>query len=368
MTERLLAVALILCVAEPARAQLDTWRSPLNQLLREPPRVVIVPGYTATVGGVDERALAARVQWPSTDSTAGVALTLLGDIVSAGSHLYSRSGLEARIGIDIAGRLPLIGTATVAAGTGAGPSQVLGIVVSTGVPAASLEFRTTWLREPAADEDLPGAGEPVSSDMKHGYMDGELRGNVSMRSAVLGVTTGMRFGEHGDGPGQWAWGEAELPIRGRFSLIASGGVRPHRPELAQRGGGFALLGVRLEVGAGAAQPPVAAAPRNDDAGLRVTALALNRYSVSVFLPGARQVEMIGDVTDWRPRQLTSIPTTPGRWEILLERPAGIYYINVRADGGEWIVPPTLAAVPDRFGGSVGMLILPPFEEVENASY
>jgi hypothetical protein len=38
--------------------------------------------------------------------------------------------------------------------------------------------------------------------------------------------------------------------------------------------------------------------------------------------------------------------------------SGVHQVNVRIDGGEWIVPAGLTAVRDEFGGSVGILLVP----------
>jgi hypothetical protein len=44
--------------------------------------------------------------------------------------------------------------------------------------------------------------------------------------------------------------------------------------------------------------------------------------------------------------------------LAVPRTHGLYRIDVRVDGGAWTVPPGLAAVPDDFGGEVGLLVVP----------
>jgi hypothetical protein len=39
-------------------------------------------------------------------------------------------------------------------------------------------------------------------------------------------------------------------------------------------------------------------------------------------------------------------------------PSGKYQMNIRIDGGPWIVPPGVLSMLDEFGGSVGLLVVP----------
>lgn len=358
MRAPLAAAALIFCASDGVAAQIAE-HNPLERMLRETPHVRIVPGYTLLPGRPDERALAARVYWKYANSAPRLSVSLLGDIVSAGRDVYSRSGLEA--GISAHARvLHLTGTGTVAVGAGAGPSQVFSVAVSAGVPAVDVAFRTTWLREDTTASASFVVPQPAPR-IEHGYTDGEMRGRVRAGAARLLLTGGVRFGKLRGGPPQWLWGEAAHPISRRFSIVAAGGTRPRRPELAQHGGSFALLGIRLETGAESAPPPVVAPP---DAGLgtQVIPLARNRYLLQLRLPGARRVELTGDVTNWTPVAMRAVPGVRHSWELVLEAAPGMYAINIRTDGNDWIVPPGLVAVPDRFGGTAGLLTLPEMKE------
>src|SRR5690606_596889 len=96
----------------------------------------------------------------------------------------------------------------------------------------------------------------------------------------------------------------------------------------------------------------------------VEVLEAGRYRVRLRVPGARRVELKGDITDWTIVALVRSEWADV-WEITVHKPAGVYHINIRKDDGEWIVPPGLVAVPDRFGGSTGMLTLPPIKEVDD---
>ncbi|MEZ4457414.1 MAG: hypothetical protein R2882_12845 [Gemmatimonadales bacterium] len=72
-----------------------------------------------------------------------------------------------------------------------------------------------------------------------------------------------------------------------------------------------------------------------------------------WLPGIERVELLGDLTDWRPVAMTALGG--GRFDLALAVPPGSYLINLRLDGGKPLVPPGLPAVDDGFGGEAGVI-------------
>ena len=70
---------------------------------------------------------------------------------------------------------------------------------------------------------------------------------------------------------------------------------------------------------------------------------------------ALRVELSGDFTAWRPVQLRG--EDGGWWSVSLPIAPGTYQMNVRVDGGGWIVPPGLTAIADEFGATVGILTI-----------
>ncbi len=80
-------------------------------------------------------------------------------------------------------------------------------------------------------------------------------------------------------------------------------------------------------------------------------------TISLRAPSARGVEIMGDFTDWVPVQLAQAQPA-GTWAITLPVGSGVHQVNVRIDGGPWIVPSGLTAIRDEFGGSVGILVVP----------
>jgi hypothetical protein len=77
--------------------------------------------------------------------------------------------------------------------------------------------------------------------------------------------------------------------------------------------------------------------------------------VMVRLRSAKTVELMADFTDWEPVSMTQTPN--GDWTIERVIAPGTHHVAIRADGGEWIVPPNLPRVTDEFG-EVGLLIVP----------
>jgi 1,4-alpha-glucan branching enzyme len=80
-----------------------------------------------------------------------------------------------------------------------------------------------------------------------------------------------------------------------------------------------------------------------------------RRRLRVQAPAARLVEVSGDFTDWEPVRLTR--AADGWWEARLPIAAGLHQLNVRVDGGEWLVPPGLSRRADGLGGLVGVLLV-----------
>jgi hypothetical protein len=70
---------------------------------------------------------------------------------------------------------------------------------------------------------------------------------------------------------------------------------------------------------------------------------------------ARQAEVMGDFTDWKPEPLTGMGD--GRWALPTALSPGVHHLNVRFDGGRWVVPSGTSAVDDGFGGRVGLLVV-----------
>jgi hypothetical protein len=72
------------------------------------------------------------------------------------------------------------------------------------------------------------------------------------------------------------------------------------------------------------------------------------------------------MTGWTPVTLRPAAGTQG-WEGRFPLAEGVYHFAVRADGGEWRVPPGVPVVDDGFGGEVGVLVVEPARDERGGS-
>jgi hypothetical protein len=80
-------------------------------------------------------------------------------------------------------------------------------------------------------------------------------------------------------------------------------------------------------------------------------------TLTVNAPGADLVEINGDFTNWVPVNLKRDATNPEQWMARLPVDPGKYQMNMRINGGKWVVPPGILSMLDEFGGTVGLLVV-----------
>lgn len=341
-----------------------------ERLAEQRPRLIVWPLATLVDGDRNQHRLDVRATWPAADTAPDFALHLLAGI-SSDRDTYSRSGLCIDVGGDL-GPARVTGTAALSAGSGAGPGQAIALSLTAGRPALWLEFRSTWLdagttgtrRTRGDDALLPDLSQPAQP-YDGRYTDAELNALQRVGPVALRLTGGQRVRGETDGTPRWLFGVADLPVWRRLGIVLAGGVRPERVDIAQPSGRFAQFGLRFDTHSARPPAPVPEPLPTPDvlsSTHAVVPLGTDRYLVRLLVPGARQVELKGDITDWTVVPLRRSHRGDDVWEITIHKPAGVYHVNIRVDGGEWIVPPGLVAVPDRFGGSAGVLTFPPTKE------
>jgi hypothetical protein len=185
-----------------------------------------------------------------------------------------------------------------------------------------------------------------------------------------GVLVGFRFGDQlttlSANVRSWASASANFWMTQRIALVAGIGNYPIDPTEGFPGGRFASLSVRISrherPGGAKAQtgdePVAPAAPVTGSPA--VTEFVARRaagemVTLQVSVEGAQVVELNADFTKWEPLRLA--PSAPGLWSVTLPLKAGNYQLNVRVNGGQWIVPPGLLSMSDEFGGAVGLLVV-----------
>ena len=185
----------------------------------------------------------------------------------------------------------------------------------------------------------------------------------------LGALLGFRVGDQAittnPSARSWASVTAVAWMTPRVGLVASGGTYPIDPTQGFPGGRFISLALRLATNGVRSQAPVLSTDndaRPERAAAAVTGFSARRESpttvtLTAGAPGAESVEITGDFTNWVPVRLTPGSGPSGSWSVSLPINSGKYEMNIRINGGPWVVPPGLLSMLDEFGGSVGLLVV-----------
>lgn len=210
---------------------------------------------------------------------------------------------------------------------------------------------------------------PVVVDDSIKYMDSQLSLSWTGGRLDLGALLGTRLGDQlttlGSNARSWGSLSAVAWMTHHVALAASGGTYPIDPTQGFPGGRFVSLSIRVVTGRGREaqslnpqQPPM---KRQAEEGLPVvTGFAAERsrpgmVTFKANAPRAQLMEVSGDFTNWVPVRLA--PAGGGWWAVTLPINPGKYQMNLRLDGGKWLVPPGLLSMLDEFGGTVGLLVV-----------
>ena len=185
------------------------------------------------------------------------------------------------------------------------------------------------------------------------YTDVGSRVALNLSRYELGLSLTRRIGNVGNRRNGWElsavwWATPNVGVVGAagHSLAQIGYTVP--------GGRYTTLGLRLALGA---RPPTnPARPNRDDRASAGPALELVGGQFTIRGAPARRAEIMGDFTDWKPEPLIAVGR--GRWTLSKALTPGVHHLNVRFDGGPWLVPSGVSAVDDGFGGRVGLLVVP----------
>ncbi len=255
-------------------------------------------------------------------------------------------------------RLDLLGPERVAwigvtAGTtsyGAAPRAVTG--VSTGVwwPLSELTLHLVATRS--------RIGDTIFTDV-------QSWAHAERGSVVADGTLCVRVSNGDGGTGVYAEASAAISLGRHTALVLGGGRYPTDPV----SGGIAAsyLTVALGLRLGTARPSVyrPPSPRSPSAGESSSAQAVRLdvhaerggpVRLQLHTPDATSVELAGDFTDWDPVLLIRVGR--GTWEATLQIASGVHRVNVRIDGGAWIVPAGVTRAVDDYGSEVGIFAIP----------
>ena len=240
-----------------------------------------------------------------------------------------------------------------------------------------------WLRRGGAL--FTASFKPMQLQYGDVLADAEWSLQLRRGSASLDASLGVRLAEALRGTVGWGGVSASFVLLGRYLTTLSVGSYP--TDLLQGLPGGRYVGVSIRVprrtllrrtlarndsvrvdsagtngSSGSHAKPVAMVLDGDgEDGALVLSVANGGSSadvrmVRVRVSGAQRVEVMADFTEWEPVHLVQGLT--GEWEAKMRIPAGPHRLNVRVDGGEWLVPTNVARVTDEFNGLVGVIVLP----------
>ena len=237
-------------------------------------------------------------------------------------------------------------------------------------------WRRVLLGELGAWADFPAGTallrvSPASVDDSAKYVDGQLSLTRTRERLDVSALAATRWGSRlpFDPSGTRTWASIAVtawatPVLG---IVGAGGTYPVDPTQGFPGGRFVSLGIRLASGRRNAlkvapslrsESPRTEAPGNPPVAadaFRVEARPQGVVLLMVHARSAMRVEINGDFTGWTPVDLGH--TSGGWWTRAIPIAPGKYEMNLRVDGGNWIIPPGLLGMKDEFGGSVGLLIV-----------
>jgi hypothetical protein len=235
-----------------------------------------------------------------------------------------------------------------------------------------------WMQRDRLTTTLSVAPTRIADSIS--FTDVQVAAHALVGRADVVATVGRRGGDAGalgGGTQGWLNASAAFWIAGNVAITVSGGRYPSDPLQGYRPATYGEIGLRFGVrdlarGRASASTP-ARAPTltrttpfsvldraEEETAHEVSAFELRAVSggervIRVRARDARSVEMMGDFTRWQPVSLSQGGN--GWWTVRLPIAAGTYQVNIRVDGGTWLVPPGATALADEDGGVVGVLVV-----------
>jgi hypothetical protein len=341
----------LLIVPQVAPAQtLPVTPPSLSELLGDEATLSLIPSLGWIQPGA-RSALDARLFWPGRvdrDVFMQLGLELGGARFDLQSYL--RTGVDVRVVRRWQTFSPWLGAA-VSAGSGAGPRQFYQLSVGGEAGMFGAAVRTSWFEEVWQTRDSLRPATAVTVQQRH--TDAELTATRRLGPFLTSLTAGRRFGGY-HSERNWAFATLTIPVRSRVGISLASGWRPEQTERAQPGGAFAQIALRFDVRSSDPRRTVPAAPGEEEWSLNAVATTKG-YQLRVKASHAQSVELKGDLSDWEILHFQRAAN--GVWELQVDVPAGVYKINIRIDGQEWIVPLGMVAIADGFGSTAGVLNL-----------
>ena len=246
----------------------------------------------------------------------------------------------------------------------------LSIQVQGWQTAANVAQITGDTLRPFPDTLAPPAGRQPRTTTDLGTW---LRWNATR--VQLTVASGVRFGlsepglavgSPGDGGGMrqvagshtvssaWWLMEGTWWLMGRVGIAGTIGRQPPDPSFDTPGRNFFRLGFRAALER--RRPAAVGLVPHHSGGFRTRRMDPEQVEFTLEAPGAEQVEIMGDFTDWSPVLMERV-RPGGVWRLRLPAASGLHRVNVRYDGGAWVTPPLTRVVRDEFGKESGEFLV-----------
>lgn len=183
----------------------------------------------------------------------------------------------------------------------------------------------------------------------------ELTASAGLRAGVV-----ARRGS----PNGWGSASVAMWVTPQLAMVADGGTYPADLSQGFPGGTYLSLALRIashrrwwtreqpHVVANSARRP---AGGTANARVEIVARGGGKYTLRVRAPHARRVEIMGDFTNWTSAEL--VEASGGWWSTVISITPGARQMNVRLDGGPWVVPGGSVVETDEFGAPVGVVIV-----------
>jgi hypothetical protein len=208
---------------------------------------------------------------------------------------------------------------------------------------------------PGSVSDTLAGSDTLGGRRLADYTDLGSRATLGVGGVDLSMLVVRRMG--GAGLRRLAWETSAVWwISSGVGLAGAAGHSLPQFGLAVPGARYGTLGLRLAFGAGPrgrSRQPSAPAPATRAAARLVVA---PDRRLTLMGPAAERAEVRGDFTDWVPTRLVAQGT--GRWQWVGTLSPGVHHLDIRFDGGPWLVPGGTLPTDDGFGGRTGMLVVP----------
>jgi len=201
---------------------------------------------------------------------------------------------------------------------------------------------------------------PTRVDDSIRYADATFALQHTQDRFEVGATLGLRGGDRlPDLPSdRRLWGGAALTywVAPAVAVIGSVGTYPVDFTQGYPGGRYATIGIRvaprrLQL----SRPSVTVEPPTDALQDFRSRARGAEMELRVLAPGAKSVDVAGDFTSWD--SVAMRRQSGGWWLLRLPIPKGTHQMNVRVNGGNWLVPPGLTRITDEFGVVSGLLVV-----------